>query len=1243
MKNHRKKLGIAVVMLVGGAAAGVSQETRASLGGKVTDPHRAVIQKATVVVTNQETGVVETTTTNSAGDWRVQFLIPGHYTFEVTAPGFKSVQQKLELQVGDQKIVDEQLPIGDRNEVVNVDDTTPLIDPTAAVSGTVISQAELEELPSQSNSPTMLVGLLSQANVSSGVSGGIHLWSNQGLSGTTINAAGSGAQAVNYTIDGGTDTNQGGQVAFEPPSDAVKEFRVSTNAYDASIGRQSGGTIGLSVKNGTDHFHGTLYEMNQNNFLNATTAGIPLPVHYNEWGVTIGGPIWIPKLLDGRAKKTFFFFSYDAIHNNAPANQGYMSLPTMLERQGDFSQSLATQTINGVTTSATVTVYDPLTIDSKGNRQPFPNDVIPANRISPIAKAILAMMPAPDRTPDIPGTETNNYVKHEKQQDTFDSFLARFDQAWNNANHSYVNFRYNNFDELSLDPFGPTNILNGFYQHRKNVGITVDHTIVLSANFLLDARYNGTRYDGLANSSSSGVDPTAFGFGANFVSQMQLPSLPLFNGTVSGAEGGIGTTNANSYSDDTNHEFVVSLAQTHKNHNLKYGAQYIIQQEATGNLAASAGQFQFGNNWTTPNPNVTNNGLGAGSNLGSFLLGLPTSGYIPTTGTGFWSQHYMGFYAQDDWRVTSKFTLNFGLRWDYQQPVTERYNRFFSRFDPNMVIAPVSTPAQAAYASEIGGASTNAGIKLLQQYRSDPTSFQVKGGILYAGVNGTPRTVLNPRYDYFQPRLGFAFEPMHGTVLRGGLGRFVQADFVTGNQNGYSVTTPLTVTTDNYRTALVTMDNPYPKGLLPVTGNSLGTLTNVGGIGSFTDPNMGRVYVDEASAYLDQQVKDYLIEIGGTLNITKNLPVWDPTNNYAAGFNINNPSTAVWQAALGPQFDSAGRPLDTLSGNTQVPNPFKNLQYITNGTQNSNTVSAYSLLRPNPLIGNLLENESKGKTIYYAMNAKLEKRFHSGFSLLQTFTWGKRIGESTFFGPQVAGVRINRRLDPADIRFHYVLTPLYELPFGRGKRFGANVGRLTNLLIGGYEVTGVYNFQSGTPLDLPTNSSFFEGGDPSSGVQSRQHWFDTSRFVTFPTRNTCRVSFGPTSKCPKEQFSQYPSWTGITALLGYNWIPTSATDATQNGVYQDFVTRVTYNQSTFGDVRNPFINDVTLGIRKSFTITETVRVQLRMDAFNALNHPRFGNVDTNPSDQYFGYLGGAPNPIPVNQPRAIQLAGKVYF
>lgn len=258
------------LLFAGGICAFGQQETRASLGGRVTDPKGAVIPKATVTVTSDATGVTETTQTTQTGDWIVTFLVPGFYHFEVNAPGFKSeIRSSIELQVADQKFINTQMQIGADTQTITVQGT-PLIDTSAAVSGTVVTTAEIDELETQTNSPTMIVGLVPGVTISGGVNGNnIYLWSNLGLSGTVVNNAGVGSGAINYAIDGANDANNAQDLAFEPPTDAVSEFRVVTNAYDAAIGRESSSTINLSMKAGTEKLHGDVYEFNQNNFLDA--------------------------------------------------------------------------------------------------------------------------------------------------------------------------------------------------------------------------------------------------------------------------------------------------------------------------------------------------------------------------------------------------------------------------------------------------------------------------------------------------------------------------------------------------------------------------------------------------------------------------------------------------------------------------------------------------------------------------------------------------------------------------------------------------------------------------------------------------------------------------------------------------------------------------------------------------------------------------------------------------------------
>ena len=1219
-----------VLIVIGAARLAWSQGSTATLGGRVTDSHQGVIPHADVTVTSEETGVTTHARTNGAGLWQINSLIAGHYRFTVTTEGFATLEHSaVDLQIADVKSIDVEMKVGSVNQEVVVSAETPLIDTTAAVSGVVLNSADLEELPTLTNSPTELASLTPGVFLAPPTGGAASLWSNSSLSGIKVNGSGSGNNAVNYVLDGATDTIvSSGNIAFIPPSDAVSQVRVMTNSYDASIGRTAAGTINMSLKSGTEKFHGVLYERNQNNFLNANyvqykATNTPTPaIRFNEWGGTVGGPVWIPKVYDGRKRGTFFFFSYDGVHNVSPAKTSFLSIPNAAERKGDYSQSF--EVVNGVTYP--ITIYDPRTSDSAGNRQKFPNSIIPQDRISPMAKSLISLLPMPNVPHDAGGSDSNNFLENNPKIDNFYSWLIRVDQAWNNNHHSYVDWRRNQLREFTNDNFGPSNLLAGENLNRDNYGLTLNHTWVVNPKVIITLNANATAYKTTDESPAASVDPTAYGFSQAFANSQPIRGLPQLTNVLGISK--IGTTVGPLYENDYQWEGRGFVTQIVGPHPLRYGAEYLLQQEATGNNTGATGIFNFSSIWTSPNPNTT---APAGSDAvnPSFLLGLPSSGSIAKNATAFWSQPFTGAFVQDNWRVTPKLTLDLGLRWDIQLSLKERHDQYFARYDPNANLAPVTNYAQPLYGNLIRGSSASSGVAFLQQYGSQISSFQAKGAIQYAGQNGTNRSLTDLQYKYFQPRVGFAYQFAPHSVIRGGAGRFVQATFPAnhGDQLGYSTTTPFTASNDNYRTSAMTLDNPFSNGLVAPTGNSLGALTSVGSVSSYFTSNVKRQYTDDVSLRLQQQVRDYLIDIAGVFNRTTGLVV---------GYKINDPSVDVWHAAFDPKFDANGRPVDTLPGNVVVTNPFKGAPYITSSLETNSTVSAYQLARPNPLdtaATGITENLYNGTSTHYALQARVQRRYRDGFGFIANFTWGKQMDKTAYFTPSAYSQVLHRQLSPDDRRFQISASPTYIFPFGRGKLIGNHVNRFVDEVIGGWEISAIYNFYSGTPIGLPTNTAFFQGGDPSAGVaKSKSKWFNTDKFRAFPNRSTTVA-----------QLNAYPSWTGVQQLPGRNWSPTSSSDQSRNGVYNDFKTWVSDIPTTYGTVRNPFTNNWNIGLRKNFPIHESVRLQLRIDAFNALNHPTFGNVDTTPTDTYFGWLGGSPIPSQVNTPRAIQLEGKLYF
>ena len=1184
------------------------------MGGRVTDAQGGVVPAATVLVVSDDSGVKQQTSTNPQGNWIVQFLLPGRYRFSITAPGFKSLDRSgIQLQAGDNKQLDGQLEVGATSQSVEVTAEVPLIDTTSATSGTVITTQQITEMPSASHLVTLLA-VLSPGVAAQDQNGNVApLWSSLAGSQFTADGGRNNTWSNTFQLDGMPNTQHGGNVAFMPPMDSVQEFRVSTNAYDAAIGRQAGATVNMQTRSGGKQYHGSMYEWNQNNMLNANlfqtnlVGGSVPPIHFNEWGATFGGPVWIPKVYRGR-EKTFFFFSYDDTWNQDPRPGSTRSVPTAIERTGDFTQSFTTQ--NGQ--RFPIQVYDPMTVDAKtGNRTLFPGMVIPKSRLSDIAQNIMGYVPLPNTASSSTSNASNNFVSSATRQDKYPLVSVRGDQNWNNSHRSFVTVQWAHLHEFIDDFFH--NPATGNYQERISKNIGFDHVWTVSPTKILDLRFSVNRYGQPNYDKGSGFDPTQLGFSKGFASQLVKASFPR----ITGIAGDFGTGQAGTYYFNNYYNSSANLTQVHGNHTIKYGAEYRVLQDADGGIGNQP-DFDFNNtNWTRQN-NAVSGGTGVGSSFGAYLLGLPNGGNEPVNANGYYSQHYTAFFVQDDWRVSSKLTVNLGMRWDYQSPVTERYNRLTSQFDLKQV-NPVSPAAQAAYAAILADPKNgaNTGVQLLCQLLP-ANAFKVPGVILFAGVNGQPRGVANPDHHEWQPRAGFAYRLGTNTVLRGGFGRFVQASYDRGGQNGFSRTTSLVATQDNYLTPYDTLANPFRGGIQAPTGASLGGLTNNGAGVDFNDPNPDQFYSWEYSLHLQHQIKSWLVEVGYSHNKTYNIG--------GQSRQQDNPSKDLWLKYNGPQFDASGRPLDTLAWNTVVPNPFFNLAGVNSGTiGTSSTTTVNRLLAGDPLLGVIsMGNMPLGSNRFDAMLGKVEHRFSKGFSVVNSFTWAKLFEDTSLLGPEIAGIHVEHKLGGEDRTLHLSVAPIWELPLGRGKRLGGGMPKIADHIVGGWELSGTYTIQSGVPVVFSTDA-FFSGKNialPGGGTLPK--WFDTSQFLAFPNKGT--------------DISIYPAWTGIQNLPGYSYKP-AASDSIKNGVYQDFATNVRTWPTRWGSVRASRVNNVDAGLYKNIRFNERAKLELRFEVDNAFSHVRFGAPNSDPTSSNFGIVTGSEQ----NQARAVQLGGRLSF
>jgi len=377
----------------------------------------------------------------------------------------------------------------------------------------------------------------------------------------------------------------------------------------------------------------------------------------------------------------------------------------------------------------------------------------------------------------------------------------------------------------------------------------------------------------------------------------------------------------------------------------------------------------------------------------------------------------------------------------------------------------------------------------------------------------------------------------------------------------------------------------------------------------------------EYSMHLQHQYKSWLFEAGYSHNKTYDIP-W--------GWNQNMSGLQTWQQLRTPTFSATGKPVATLPWDTQVPNPFYQLPGVSPGASiyTSKTIALNQLLNPNPLLGSINENNPTGSNRYDAMLVKAERRFSKGVGAIASFTWSELYEDTSFIGPQQAGPVVEHKLGGENRPLRFSFAPIWTIPVGRGRYFGKNMSKWYDAFVGGWELTSIYQVQSGVPVVFGTDS-FFSGQNFAlpHDQQSLNKWFDTSQFLPFPNANTTLATL-----------QSYPAWTGVQNMPGYNYVPVAG-DTIKNGVYQNFATFIRTYPTRWSIVRVSRVNNLDAGVYKSFTLLEGKKLQLRFNAFNLLNHPRFPAPDTNPNNAGFGTV----NPSQNNQARTVEFGARITF
>jgi hypothetical protein len=1165
-----------------------SQEFRGTISGAITDPTGAMVGGARVTVTETNTGTRIPTVSGSSGEYTAAFLLPGDYDVDVQMQGFKGFTRRgVHVGAGDHAVIDVRLEVGDIATSVEVTADASLLNTDNSSVGQAITTKEVAELPINGRTPMMA------ASLALGVVGYaqptlVHPFDSGAAAGWSV--GGAYQQTSELLVNGSPNATWDGRLAYSPPQDAVQEVRVKASDTDAAFGHTAGGTLNQITKSGTNSLHGSAWEFNQPNTLTANDfflnqKGQPRPVtHLNQYGVTAGGPMLLPKVFNGR-NKLFWFFAWEGMKDAQP-NPVNLTVPSDAQRAGNFAQMLVPTKANPQGTK----LYDPYSAVVSGSnitRQPFTNNQIPqvAPYVNPVAQAYLKLIPAANAAglPD----GTLNFVTAPNTPDNYNNEMGRIDYNMNDNSRMFFDIRHTDYTQTKNNYFN--NIATGSTLFRVNTGVSVDEVYTFNPSNILDVRVNFTRMNEGHDVPSVGFNPTTLGFPSYMATQSPYLALPIISFASSSYQqlGNTGTGADRLPSQSA--QLFATWVKIKGNHTLKFGGDFRQYRLNTFTAGNSAGTFSFsGNNWVRQTQATSTSVVG--QDLAEFLMGLPTGGSYDLNTFGSWYSYYSSVFVQDDWRVKRNLTLNLGLRFDHDGPYNEKYGRTVNGFDATSA-NPLQSAAQAAYA--------RAPIAQLPA-----SAFNVLGGLTFPG-NGT--AVYNNTSHLVSPRVGFAWTPdkLHGkTVVRGGFGMFVapvsiarmdvNGKFSTSpetNQEGFSQTTTMVPTSDNYASPAATLSNPFPNGLLPPSGASLGLLTFAGQAITYINPDISSPYSLRWNFGIQQ-------------SLTPNLMV---EVAYIGNHSIHLPVDATQLNGIPRQFMSTLGVRDPAQNYlaTTAANPFFGLQ-TTTGTA-ANTTPAQLLSRfPEFPVGDsasgwnggggiIEQNASVGSSYFNSLNVRLQKRTSHGLNFTFNYIFSKLIERVTWLNDSDPAPE--KRISSIDHPHRFVAAISYELPVGRNKLVNLQ-SRWIDSILGGWQLNAVYTYQTGAPINW-NNGSTTSPGD----------------YVYFgaPLVLNNRMA-DPGSKA-----------------FNVEAFDTASTDAFQYHI-RTFPTMIS-------SLRMDGINQFDPSLLKRISFTEKAYLQLRFEAFNALNHPVFPTPNTTASGSSFGTISGAQ----ANRARSIQLGARFVF
>lgn len=1172
-----------------------AQTFTATVSGIVTDPHGAAVPGATVTVMSVATGVSKTATTDTNGSYTVPLLQPKEYTVSAEAAGFQKVQRTgIRLEINQTAEVNLQLAVSGMTETVEVSGISPLLVTQQSSIDQTIEQKFIEDLPLADQDIFQFVqlapGVVSGNPNNPSPIGDI---GNRNFFDSNFSVNGGKGSTNDVLLDGVSDViGDFNGVGTVPPVGSIQEFKVQSGAYSAEFGRSGGGNINIITRSGGSKYHGTVYEYLQNSELNANgwqrnrNLTPRISNRRNHFGASFSGPVWIPKIYNGK-QKTFFYFDYEGRRNRDPFDSRY-SVPTDKQRLGDFSETIGR---NGL-----IKIYNPWTTrPDPANPDRSIRDQFPGNKIDcaalnvttnkpfcdPVALAALKFYPNPNRPAD-DGTGANNYVASGNNRLDKNLYSIRLDHNISQRQSVFARYTRERREDEQVNPFNNV-ASSGRVIVDKFTNVAINHTISLTPSLINNARYGYTRAHANQIPFGTGFDPTSLGLPGYIKANAAILQFPTFAIGGNASKSALGSRGYNNQPRDTT-TIADGVIKIWGQHTIKPGVEFRLIRFFPFQVFDTTGDFSFDSGFTQRDPDSGNNSEGAG--FASFLLGaIAPKSLINSGNAGAFFEYgtpvtifhkYIAGYLQDDWRVSSRLTLNLGLRWDLETGTQETQGRL-TTFDFN---------APSPLAGKV------------------PRYSDLKGLLRFTNP-GEAEWVADKKR--FAPRIGLAYKIGEKTTVRAGYGIFylpislenlgsVGFNYLVDNQ------------TDN-RVPSVLLSNPFPSGIPPIIGKSQGSLSLIGqGITAVAGKITSSYNQLWNLAFQRQIGRNWLAEIAYVGSHGVHLPI----NSY----NLNQ---------LDPRFQALGN--KALNG--PEINPFRSIITDPLSPLSKEKVPLSQLLKPFPQYTAVFKSRplvNVGTSSYNALQLKLQKRFSNGLALLTHYTWSKEmdtggIGSGIAFADSTAiqniyNIADERSLSTQDVPHRFVFTTTYELPIGRGKMLASDLPRALNALVGGWQINAVYTRQSGTPLTVSANNRFIAdfglgrmrasilpNADPHVGLSTARDnirsggvWFNTAAF------------YNPNPPQPDNS----PDITKLYVLGN--------------------------TSRTLGSVRRDGYHNLDFSLFKGFHVTEQVGIQFRLESFNVFNSVVFGTPNTNVDDSQFGKIT-----TQANTPRKVQVALRINF